>query len=156
MINWSPNAVKNLLRSANEAIINEETTKRTNLSWKEFSDIIAYEWLEMFVEKGITKEVLNELNKRISWIEYRRALVFSESGEPSWREVAINNSLNHPDLKTTYIVSHLLAQGEFKNLRRCKLKDCGKFFVGPPNRTWCSKGCGSLFRIRKKRKKDKN
>ena len=152
LIGWGADDVKNLLKSANDALINDEVKTRKNLTWKELSDIIAYEWLEMIVENGITENIVKDLNKRISWIEYRRALMHSKEGPPYWREVADARSLSHPDLKTTYIVSHLLAIGALENLKRCKLKDCRKFFIGPANRTWCSKSCGSLFRVRQKRK----
>lgn len=153
LIGWGASDVKNLLKSANEAIINEETKTR-NLTWKELSDIIVYEWFEKFVNTGVTEEVVRDLNKRISHIQYRRALMHSKKG-PYWREVADANSLNHPDLKTAYMISHLLAIGALKDLKRCSLKDCKKFFVGPSNRLWCSKSCGSLHRVRKMRKKGK-
>ena len=155
LIGWGPKDVKNLLKSANEAVINDEVKKRDNLTWKELSDIIAYEWFEKFVELGVTEEVIKDLNKRISWVEYKRALMHSKTGHPYWREVADARSLSHPDLKVTYMVSHLLAIGALEGLKRCKLKDCRKFFIGPANRTWCSKSCGSLFRVRQQRKKNK-
>ena len=154
LIGWGASDVKNLLKSANEAILTEETKTR-NLSWKELSDIIVHEWFEKFVDTGVTEEVVRDLNKRISHIQYRRALMRSKNGPPFWREVADANSLSHPDLKTAYMISHLLAIGALEGLKRCKLKDCRKFFIGPKNRTWCSKPCGSLFRVRQKRKKDK-
>lgn len=156
LIGWGANDVKNLLKSANEAVINEETKNREDLSWKELSDIIVHEWFEKFVDIGLTDEVVKDLNKRISWIQYRRALMHSKKGHPYWREVADANSLSHPDLKAAYVISHLLAIGALEGLKRCKLKDCRKFFIGPPNRTWCSKACGSLYRVRQKRKKDRS
>lgn len=153
LIGWGTNDVKNLLKSANEAVINEETKNSENLSWKELSDIIVYEWFEKFVETGVTVEVVKDLNKRISHIQYRRALMHSKKGVPCWREVADADSLGHPDLKAAYVISHLLVIGALEGLKRCKLKDCRKFFIGPSNRTWCSKSCGSLYRVRQKRKK---
>lgn len=153
LIGWGKNDVKNLIKSANEAVITEETKTRTDLTWKEFADIIVYEWFERFVDKGVTEEVVKDLNKRLSHIEFRRALMHSKKGPPKWREVADANSMKHPDLKTAYMISHLLAIGALEGLKRCKLKDCRKFFIGPPNRTWCSKSCGSLYRVRKQRKR---
>lgn len=152
LIGWGTDDVKNLIKSANDAVINEETKTRTDLTWKELTDVIAFEWLEQFVDKGVTEDVVKELNKRLSHIEFRKALMHSKKGPPSWREVGDANSMNHPDLRTTYIITHLLAIGALENLNRCQLKDCKKFFIGPPNRKWCSKKCGSLFRVRKQRK----
>jgi predicted RNA-binding Zn ribbon-like protein len=154
LIGWGTNDVKNLINAANDAVINEEI-KTKKLTWKELSDIIVYEWFEKFVAKGITKEIVNDLNKRVSHIQYRRALMHSKNGHPYWREVADAESLNHPDLKTAYVISHLLAIGALENLKRCQLKDCRKFFIGPTNKKWCSKSCGSLYRVRDKRKKDR-
>lgn len=155
LIGWGTNDVKNLINSANDAVINEET-KAKKLTWKELSDIIVYEWFEQFVAKGITKDVVNDLNKRISHIQYRRALMHSKKGHPYWREVADAESLNHPDLKTAYVISHLLAIGALENLKRCQLEDCKNFFIGPANKKWCSKSCGSNSRVKKMRAKRRN
>lgn len=156
LIGWSSKTAQNLIESANSAVITEETKRRTNLSFKELADIIVYEWFEQFVENGITKEIIKELDKRMSWIEYRRSLMHNGDGHPYWREVCDAKSLHHPDLRVAYIISHLLVMGGLDGLKRCELKDCRKFFLGPPNRQWCSKKCGSLHRVRKQRKQKKS
>lgn len=155
LVGWGLADIKNVLKSANEAVVSEEVRLRG--TYKQVADMVAYEWLERIVSEGISKKIVNDLNKPISHIEFRRALMISSDGQTLWRNIAIeNDDLKHPQLKAIYIISHLLALGALENLKRCKLKDCQKFFIGPPNRTWCSKSCGSLYRVRLKRKRAKS
>lgn len=152
LIGWGKADLKNILKSANEAVVSEEIRLRG--TYKQVADMVAYEWLERLVKEGISKQLINDLNKPISHIEYRRALMLSKDGDIFWRQVAIeNDDLRHPQLKAIYMISHLLAIGALENLKRCKLKDCQKFFIGRSNKSWCSKSCGSVFRVRKQRKK---
>jgi hypothetical protein len=156
LVGWgTANDVKNVLKSANDAVVSEEIRKRGK--YKEVLDMATYEWLERIDKDGASKQIIADLNKPISHIEYRRALMHSNDGPPFWRQVAIeNDDLRHPQLKAIYVISHLLAMGAFKYLKRCCKKDCQKFFIGPPNKKWCSKSCGSHFRVLKKRKNDKS
>lgn len=155
LIGWGAADAKNILKSANEAVVSEEIRNRG--TYKQVADMVAYEWLERLVKEGVSKQLMDDLNKPISHIEYRRALMLSKDGHIFWRQVAVeNDDLRHPQLKAIYVISHLLAIGALKNLKRCELKDCRRFFIGPTNRKWCSKSCGSLFRVKKKRKKDKS
>jgi len=152
LIGWGTNDVKNVLKSANEAIVNEEIRRRG--TYKQVADMVSYEWLERIVKEGISKAIIADLNKPISHIEYRRALMLGTDGQPYWRQVAVENEdLKHPQLRAIYVLSHLLAMGALKGLKRCQVDDCKKFFIGPENKKWCSKKCGSLYRVREKRKK---
>lgn len=155
LIEWGTKKdVKNLLKSANEARVFDENKPETG-TWKELSDIFIYEWFEKIVQRGINIELVKELNPSLSHLEFRRQLMLADNKELYWREVADGKILElHPRLKTTYIISHLLAIGALKGLKRCKMTDCRKFFIGPPNKLWCSTSCGSKHRVRKKRKQD--
>lgn len=51
---------------------------------------------------------------------------------------------------------NLLACGAFVGLKRCGSKECQKYFIGKSNKRWCSSACGSRFRVKKMRKKNKN
>lgn len=155
LIGWGTDDVKNLLKAANEAVINEET-KSKKLTYDEYFKIIIHDWFEIFVNDGITEKVVKHLNHRLSHIRYHHILIHSKEGLPYWRYIANSESIMvDPELQSAYGITHLLAIGALKNLKRCEMKDCQKFFIGPPNRKWCSKSCGSLFRVRQKRKKDK-
>lgn len=154
LVNWGTADVKNVLKSANEAVVSEEIRSRG--TYKQVADMVAYEWLARIAKEGISKQIVADLNKPISHIEYRRALMLSEVGHPYWRQVAIeNDDLRHPQLKAIYMISHLLTMGALENLKRCQMKNCEKFFIGAPNKKWCSKSCGSHFRVLQKRKRDK-
>lgn len=74
------------------------------------------------------------------------------SNGPYWRRIANADAIDDPGLGIAYCIAHLLEIGAFDGLKRCNMKDCEKYFIGPPNRKWCSKKCGSLHRVRKKRK----
>lgn len=152
LIGWGTNDVKNVLKSANEAAVSEDIRRRG--TYKQVADMVTYEWLERIVNQGISKQIVADLNKPISHIEYRRALMLGEDGQPFWRQVAVENEdLKHPQLRSIYVISHLLAMGALNGLQRCQVNDCKKFYIGPNNKKWCSKKCGSLFRVRSKRKK---
>lgn len=154
VVEWGVDDVKNLLKAANAAVINEETKTR-KLTFNEYFNIIIHDWFEIFVRDGITEKVVKHLNDRLSHIRYHHVLMHSKKGPPYWRYIANSDSImTDPELKSAYGITHLLAAGALASLKRCKVKDCQRFFIGPPNRKWCSKSCGSLYRVRQKRKKD--
>lgn len=155
LIGWGEADVKNLLKAANSAVINGETKSR-KLNWSEWFNIIIHDWFEIFVDEGITEKVIRHLNMRIEHVRYHHVLMYSKNGSPYWRYVANSDSLMaDPELQSAYGITHLLAIGALKNLKRCQMKDCNNFFIGRSNVKWCSKACGSLYRVRQKRKRDK-
>lgn len=155
LIGWGTNDVENLIEAANSAVINEETKTR-KLTYDEYFKIIIHDWFEIFVNEGITEKVIKHLNARIQHVRFHHVLKYSESGLPHWRYIADSTSLmSDPELQSAYGITHLLSIGALQNIKRCGLKDCQKFFIGRSNLKWCSKSCGSLYRVRQKRKKDK-
>lgn len=155
LIGWGDADVKNLINAANAAVIDEETKTR-KLTYDEYFKIIIHDWFEIFVDEGITEKVIKHLNARIQHIRFHHVLKYSENGLPYWRYIADSNSMmSDPELQSAYGITHLLATGALVNLKRCELKDCQKFFIGRSNVKWCSKSCGSLSRVRQKRKRDR-
>ena len=118
--------------------------------------LFAYEWLELFVEKGITREVVRQLNSRIGHVHFIHVLTPPSDGLPTWRRIAKGDDIHDPEISVAYGVSNLLAIGAFEGLKRCKMQSCEKFFIGRPDAKWCSTACGSKHRVYKKRKKDRN
>lgn len=156
LIGWGTNDIKDLINAANSAVINEETKTR-KLTYDEYFKVIIHDWFEIFVNDGITEKAIKHLNARIQHVRFYHVLQYSKNGLPHWRYIADSKSMtSDPELQSAYGITHLLAIGALKNLKRCALKDCRKFFIGRPNVKWCSKSCGSLFRVRKKRKKEKS
>ena len=106
-----------------------------------------------------TKEFLNELNEDLHPIQYIKYIVpsdfySSEGKEPQSIYVANLNYTYSPETVAAKEFSKLITSGVLERLKRCKLSDCENVFLGPPNATWCSKTCGSKFRVRKKRNKN--
>lgn len=154
LIGWGVADVKNLLKNANKAKVeNLQLGPETTLHQAEC--VFARDWFDLFIDKGSSKDVIDKLNSRIAHVRYHHILMCSPKGLPYWRYVANADQIDDPELAIAYSMSHLLGFGAFEGLKRCCLKDCQKYFIGRSNTKWCSISCGSLHRVRQKRKKDK-
>lgn len=117
------------------------------------------EWMSRYLKEGITNDFLNDLNTAIHKIRYSKYifpldLLPSETGFPKNGYIAQYDEIPKPEEYAADDFSKLLTSGELKRLKRCQLKGCENFFLGPPQARWCSKACGSKFRVREKRKRD--
>lgn len=117
------------------------------------------EWMSRYLKEGITDDFLNDLNAAIHEIRYSKYilpldLIPSETGFPQNGYVAKYDKIPEPEAYAADDFSKLLSSGKLKRLKRCQMPDCEKFFLGPRQARWCSKTCGSKFRVRKKRKLD--
>lgn len=151
LIGWGADDVKNLINNANTAIT-ENLKNKNKITIKDAECLFAFEWFESLIDKGITKALVEKLNSRITHVEYHHVLMHFPNGKPYWRYVANGDQIDDPELSVAYGVSHLLAAGALDGLKRCQAKDCQHFFLSRPNAKWCSKSCGSKYRVRKKRK----
>lgn len=154
LIGWGQSDVKNLLKNANKAK-SENLSLESEITIHEAECIFAREWFDLLIDKGITKELVTKLNSRIAHVRYHHVLMHSQNELPYWRHVANADQISDPELSTAYVIAHLLANGAFKGLKRCGLKDCKKYFIGKSNKRWCSASCGSHFRVKKMRRKNK-
>jgi hypothetical protein len=154
LIGWGASDVKNLIKNANKAKV-ENLNLSSDITLHEAECIFTMEWFDLFIDKGLSKEVIDKLNSRIAHVRYHHILMPSSKELPYWRHVANADQIQDPELSIAYSVSHLLATGSFIGLKRCGLKECQKYYIGRSNVKWCSKSCGSLFRVRQKRRKDK-
>ncbi len=154
LIGWGKGDVKNLITMANLALSDNLET-RESLSTKEAERLVTYKWFETLVEKGHTVEVLSKFNSVIGHVHYHHVLKHSPTGLPYWRRFANADQMTSPEIAMAYGVAQMLAIGELKGLKRCELKTCRKFFIGRSNTKWCSQSCGSLHRVKQKRKRDK-
>ena len=155
LIGWGDADVKNLLKNANKAKA-QNLEFGSGVPFHEAECIYTREWFDSFIDNGLTKDVIDKLNLRIAHVRYHHVLIHSPKGLPYWRRVANADQILDPELSIAYAMAHLLASGAFEGLKRCGLKDCQKYFIGRPNLKWCSKSCGSLYRVRRKRKRDKH
>ena len=114
-----------------------------------------HDWMERLVEKGVTKGLIDDLNDELEDVRFQHVLEGDGAGQPTWRYIADLESGLDPDSAAAYGFSHLLEAGALDGLKRCQLSDCENFFIGRPNAKWCSQKCGSLHRVRAKRKRER-
>lgn len=114
------------------------------------------DWMSRYLKEGVTDELLDDLNGALHEIRYSKYifpldLLPSEIGFPQNGYVAKYDRSPSPAAQAADDFSKLLTSGMLKRLRLCQLEGCKRFFLGPPQAKWCSKTCGSKFRVRKKR-----
>jgi hypothetical protein len=118
------------------------------------------DWMERFVSKGFTTQMLQELRRELGNIRFFHVLnpAIPTRGKPlpHWDYIADTADFTDPRTTAAYAFSQQLTLDGFIGLKRCHLKSCRKFFIGRPNTKWCSDSCGSLHRVRQKRKRDRN
>lgn len=116
-------------------------------------------WMGRYLEEGITDGFLDDLNAALHEIRYSKYvlpvdLLPSGSGFPRSAYVAQYNTMPAPEAYAADDFSKLLTSGMLERLKLCQLEGCEKFFLGPPQAKWCSKTCGSKYRVREKRKRE--
>ena len=109
---------------------------------------------EIADEGQITEETIELLNDFMSTIRYRHVLMPSKNGTPYWEYIADLNRQLDPAEAAAFGFAQMLAVDGFSKVKRCQTPECGHYFLGRLNAKWCSRSCGSLFRVQKKRKKD--
>lgn len=140
-----------LVDAANKLLDNKNFYPRISVTHEELFCLCIYDWMHELVDKGESEEFLNKINDYMRHVRYQHLLMPSDDGPPHWQCVA-NMANPDPAILAVFIFSNVLALGGLKNLKRCKVHDCNKFFIGRPNKDFCSKSCGSKFRVRKMRK----
>lgn len=151
---WDASDEDDLVAAGNQGVKHpfEETTLR-------LPELMVFEraaaiWLIRLLNDGVTARLIEELNSETSKIRYRRLLTMGEGRSPHWDNIADLDDIG-PESRVAYAISHLVGSGAFQRLRQCQDDKCDDFFLGPPNRKWCSDRCGSRARGREKRKLDR-
>lgn len=107
-----------------------------------------------YIKNGASPALLNTLNRNISVVGHQCHVM------PSGKNL-IAIFIAHiphnppPTIFASYMFSNMTSLGWLDGLKKCKNPDCHQFFIGRSNVKWCSKPCGSLFRVRNKRKRDR-
>lgn len=142
-----------LVDAANKFLANKNFDPRISVTQEELFCLCIYEWMSHLTDNGVSEEFLNKINDYMYHVRYQHLLMPSNDGPPHWQCIA---DMTNPDpaILGVFIFSNVLGLGGLANLKRCKMDDCKKFFIGRPNKDFCSKSCGSRFRVRKKRKRD--
>ncbi len=116
-------------------------------------------WMTKYYREGITDTLLNDLNAIIENIHFSKIIApsdicSSESELPQKIYICRSQSILTPEMYAANDFSKLLTNGDLNRLKSCSFEECENVFLGRPQSKWCSKACGSKFRVRKKRKLD--
>ncbi|MEQ1875937.1 MAG: CGNR zinc finger domain-containing protein [Bdellovibrionia bacterium] len=117
-------------------------------------DAFIHSCMDEFLKNGASRDLINTLNRNIGIIGHQCHVM------PSNKKIlaAFVAHIPHkppPNVFAAYMFSNMASLGWLEGLKRCRNPECKQFFIGRSNVKWCSKSCGSLFRVRQKRKKDK-
>lgn len=112
-------------------------------------------FIERFIRNQANDSLLEDINSNLRGVNFKHKLVHFKKGEPFWEYWVYMTNPMPPKVNAAILISHLLSIGALSNVKECNFEECNSFFVGPPNRKWCSSKCGSIHRVRQKRKRDK-
>jgi len=119
-----------------------------------------YKWLSRYLEEGATEEFLNELNNDLRKVVYHKYvvppdIVSLEGEDPQCLYILNCKEFKYsPQLTAANEFSKLMTTDMLQRLKRCQMPGCENIFLGPPQAKWCSKTCGSKYRVQQKRRRD--
>ena len=118
-----------------------------------------HEWISRFIHEGATEGFCNDLNAHLHHVQYANYILppdFYSSQETTPHSVYVANMdvSYSADTYAAREISRFVTYGILDRVRICQLASCERLFVGPPQAKWCSKTCGSKYRVTKKRKRD--
>ena len=151
---WDVGDEEILVEAANRGLKHSFEETGAHIDGQMIFESTVTQWLTRLLSDGVTEPLIEELNKMSSKIRYRRLLTLDEGGSPLWNNIANLDDIE-PESSVAYAISHLLGSGAFKRLLQCQEEKCDDFFLGRPDRKWCSDRCGSRTRNRAKRKSDR-
>ena len=119
-----------------------------------------HEWICRYIEEGATEDLFNELNSDLHHVQYFNYVVppdfYSSQGEEPQSVYVVNSNIAYtPETTAAKEISKLITYGMLNRIKRCQLPGCENIFVGPPQAKWCSKTCGSKYRVREMREKQR-
>lgn len=110
-----------------------------------------YECLDEYYRNGISDNLLNRLNE-ILWNVKIQLLFKNIANKLSAVHVAHLPHKPSPLVFGAYMFSNVTSFGGLEGLKRCQSNDCLNFFIGRSNTKWCTRSCGSKYRVQKMRK----
>jgi|TARA_B110000967_G_C18692874_1_gene463950 hypothetical protein len=118
-----------------------------------------HQWISRYIDEGATEQLYDDLNAGLQHIRYSKHvippnLLPSEDGNSKGLYIADFTKDNSSEEYAAKEFSRIITDRLINSLKRCKGFDCENFFRGPPQAKWCSKTCGSKYRVREKRKRD--
>jgi hypothetical protein len=117
-------------------------------------DEFIYWCISEYLNNGASPALLNTLNRNISVVGHQCHVM--PIGKKFVAMFIAHIPQNPPTtVFASYMFSNMTSLGWLEGLKKCRNPDCLQFFIGRSNVKWCSKSCGSLFRVRHKRKRDR-
>ena len=147
--------IEEILNATNEDLEKDPTYKSPPR--QVFSEI--RDWILRYLEEGITDDLLDDLNRAMHEVRYTKYvlpfdLLPSESGFPRNGYMAELEPLPKAEAYAADEFSKILTSGMLSRVKHCQMEGCERLFEGPPQAKWCSKTCGSKYRVREKRRRD--
>ena len=144
-----------LIEAANKFLEKSDFERKILISELHLFEKALSLWMTRLVEEGVTDKLVDDLNREVGTVRFRHILMPPKGDLPYWEYIADIRTSFGPEVKAAYAFSQHLAIGSFVGLKRCRLPNCQRFFIGRPNAKWCSKKCGSWHRVSQKRQRDK-
>jgi len=118
-----------------------------------------HQWISRYIDEGATEQLYYDLNADLQHIRYLKYVLppnfpSSEDGNSKGLYIAdVTKGITSEEYAAKEF-SRIITDKLINSLKRCKGFDCESVFFGPPQAKWCSKTCGSKYRVREKRKRD--
>ena len=115
-------------------------------------------WIRRLERYGVTASLLQDIVKIINRAQMIMSIVVVEDGENlrlDYRHDFPEHHVPAPEIFYAINFMSYLGAGALDGLKRCSLKECRKYFVGNAKAVWCSDKCGSKYRARRMRKRNK-
>lgn len=114
-------------------------------------DAFIHNCMVEYFQNALSEKLLELLNKNIQNIRNQCLVERTNKG-------LVTVHVGHIPFKppqnvfAAYLFANITSLGGLKGLKRCRSADCQRFFIGRSNVKWCSKTCGSRYRVKKMRK----
>ena len=124
--------------------------------WHRERSEMAHRLLARLHRYGVTKALADELNGYLeNVVTIANMTLDYKSRKVEWNFVMRRSLENEKKTQIAFWIAALLERGELDGLAKCEMPGCGNFFVGTARKRWCSNACGTKYRVRKKRRLDK-
>ncbi|HNP64155.1 MAG TPA: hypothetical protein PKH39_09475 [Woeseiaceae bacterium] len=135
-----------------------ENNPKEKLPWNQVLPSIR-DWVSRYFREGVDDSFLDDLNSAIKDVRFTQYvlphdLLPTDTGYPRCGYIADLDKMPSPEAYAANEFSRILTSGMLERVRRCQMEGCERLFAGPPQAKWCSKTCGSKYRVREKRRRD--
>lgn len=169
LVRWSNDGLQRILKAANDASKFEVDPVTGYTVFTGEAIHVAHDprdrelckaleaWMNRLISTKDRTAIVNEINRITGSVRYLHVLDIDQEGCAFWHyQIADMTRIPTPTETAALMFSEQLVMGNLEDLKRCAQPDCNNFFIGRPNKKWCSDSCGSKSRVRTKRKRDRS